>query len=234
MNKTAIKSIALSVRKKLRIRIENTVQLENEDEIEDVIYQWFRRLICIIYMDINGFLHKEEDKTLSSSKGNAKCRILRQWSTLHQILPIYFESPYEEHFLPEDLESIISVFRDTDKVLLEDWRQPEILGWFYQYFFFDKHDEVTGINKSRISEEYIQAVTQLFTPKWIVEYMVDNSLGRYWMESTGDCELVKSLKFYIPSNGSSTSKKIEPKEIKLLERIIQRLIQFNEPQTCCA
>ena len=108
MNKTTIKNISLSVRKKLRIRIENTLQLENDDEIENVIYQWFRRLICFIYMDINKFLPEEEDKMISSSKSDAKYRFLRQWSTWHKVLPTYFESPHEKHFIPEDIESIRS------------------------------------------------------------------------------------------------------------------------------
>ena len=64
----------------------------------------------------------------------------------------------------------------------EDWKdQVQIIGWMYQYYIAEKHNQVVNINKGTVKKEDIPAATQLFTTDWVVRYMVDNSLGRYWI-----------------------------------------------------
>jgi hypothetical protein len=75
----------------------------------------------------------------------------------------------------------------------------EIIGWLYQYYISEKKDEVfAGLKKNKkITKENIPAATQLFTPKWIVKYMVENSLGRLWLESHPNEELKAQWKYYL-------------------------------------
>lgn len=77
-----------------------------------------------------------------------------------------------------------------------DWKEEvEIIGWMYQYYISEKKDEVFAALKKnvKITKENIPAATQLFTPKWIVKYMVENSLGRLWLEGHPNEELQKNL-----------------------------------------
>ena len=81
----------------------------------------------------------------------------------------------------------------------EDWKEVEIIGWLYQYYISEKKDEVFADLKKnkKITKENIPAATQLFTPKWIVQYMVENSLGRLWLESHPNEELKAQWKYYL-------------------------------------
>ncbi|MDR2649910.1 MAG: hypothetical protein LBB94_09385 [Clostridiales bacterium] len=77
--------------------------------------------------------------------------------------------------------------------------QVEIIGWLYQYYISEKKDEVFAALKKnvKITKENIPAATQLFTPDWIVKYMVENSLGRLWLESHSDSPLRANWKYYL-------------------------------------
>ena len=82
----------------------------------------------------------------------------------------------------------------------EDWTdQVQIIGWLYQYFNSEKKDAVFAALKKniKITKENIPAATQLFTPDWIVRYMVENSLGRLWVEGHPDEELKSGWKYYL-------------------------------------
>ena len=219
MNKTAIKNVALTIKKLLKEKISQAKSKSNSD----IAYVWFRRLICLIYLKKNAFLlDGTEPIFLASHDDDLREKIIKQWERLHELLPDFFEALDEDikWFLPNNIGSIIPILTDTH-IPLEDWQQPEIIGWFYQYYFSDRHEEVAGINNSRIPKEDIFAATQLFTPKWIVQYMVDNSLGRYWIEASGDDSLVDNLKFYIKpkrqTRERSNEKKCSPKDIKILD-----------------
>lgn len=88
----------------------------------------------------------------------------------------------------------------------EDWKDetdnPDgptnavtIIGWMYQYYISKRHNEVINLTKGQVSKNDIPAATELFTTDWVVRYMVDNSLGRYWIERNPDSELRSKLKF---------------------------------------
>ncbi|WP_335934642.1 BREX-1 system adenine-specific DNA-methyltransferase PglX [Fusobacterium polymorphum] len=96
----------------------------------------------------------------------------------------------------------------------------ELIGWFYQYYNSEKREVVYNgsMKKSKINKEYIAPATQLFTPDWIVKYMVENSLGKLALESTGINENLKdNWKYYIDSEKEENSEKIKIEDIKILD-----------------
>ncbi|WP_324270435.1 BREX-1 system adenine-specific DNA-methyltransferase PglX [Fusobacterium polymorphum] len=96
----------------------------------------------------------------------------------------------------------------------------ELIGWLYQYYNSEKKDEVfESLKKNKkITKENIPAATQLFTPDWIVKYMVENSLGKLALESTGINENLKNnWKYYIDSEKEENSEKIKIEDIKILD-----------------
>ena len=96
----------------------------------------------------------------------------------------------------------------------------ELIGWLYQYYNSEKKDEVfEGLKKNKkITKENIPAATQLFTPDWIVKYMVENSLGKLALESTGiNDNLKNNWKYYIDSEKDENSEKIKIEDIKILD-----------------
>lgn len=128
---------------------------------------------------------------------------VRQCNKLGEIMSGVFEeiADYTELLLPDHLLVSDSVIRELVETIEEDdfREQVEIIGWMYQYYISEKKDEVfEGLRKNKkITKENIPAATQLFTPKWIVKYMVENSLGRLWQESHPDEELKKHWEYYI-------------------------------------
>lgn len=98
--------------------------------------------------------------------------------------------------------------------------QVEVIGWLYQYYNEEKKKEVVGMNKGIIAKEDIPVATQIFTTDWVVKYMVENSLGKYWIERNPNSKLKDSLKYFVtPKNGEIVhiNEKIRPEEIKFLE-----------------
>jgi type II restriction/modification system DNA methylase subunit YeeA len=75
----------------------------------------------------------------------------------------------------------------------DDWQKVEIIGWLYQFYISEKKDQVIG---KVVKSEDIPAATQLFTPNWIVKYMVQNTLGRQWMATYPHSSLKEKMEFY--------------------------------------
>ncbi|WP_286910865.1 BREX-1 system adenine-specific DNA-methyltransferase PglX [Clostridium sp. UBA1652] len=129
--------------------------------------------------------------------------LVKQCNELGKIIPQMFEkiSDYSELLLPDNLLEEGSVIRKMVEDIEEsDWlEEVEIIGWMYQYYISEKKDEVFAALKKnvKITKENIPAATQLFTPKWIVKYMVENSLGRLWLEGHPNEELQKEWKYYL-------------------------------------
>lgn len=121
---------------------------------------------------------------------------------LNKVFPFLFEriNDYTELLLPDDLTSELSIIQDIrDGMSIEDCAEVEVIGWLYQFYISEKKDELINAKKVYKADE-IAPVTQLFTPKWIVEYMVDNTLGQYWKEARPNTNILKSLQFYIKPN----------------------------------
>ncbi|WP_035294148.1 BREX-1 system adenine-specific DNA-methyltransferase PglX [Clostridium sp. KNHs214] len=161
--------------------------------------------------------------------------LVRQCNELGNIIPQMFEkiSDYTELLLPDNLLEEGSVIRKmVEDIEEEDWKEEvEIIGWMYQYYISEKKDEVFAALKKnvKITKENIPAATQLFTPKWIVKYMVENSLGRLWLEGHPNEELQKQWKYYLeeaeqePEVEEELKKireehsKLKPEDIKVLD-----------------
>lgn len=138
----------------------------------------------------------------NDTEGLYKYLVIKQCNALNEILPFMFEkiADYTELLFPSGLLMEGSVIRNmVETIDEEDWKEVEIVGWLYQYYISEKKDEVfEGLKQNKkISKENIPAATQLFTPKWIVQYMVENSLGRLWLESHPNEELKAGLKYYL-------------------------------------
>ena len=150
-------------------------------------------------------------------------------NNLYDILPELFEktNDYTEPLLSlsfADKDGIVyHLVHDIaeDDFNVEKEGQVEIIGWLYQYYISEKHDKVINIlGKGSIKKEDIPAATQLFTTDWVVRYMVDNSLGRYWIERHPESNLADKLDFFVtPKNGKITyiNEKIEPEELTFFD-----------------
>lgn len=129
--------------------------------------------------------------------------LIQQCNKLGEMMPLVFEeiTGYTKLLLPDYLLTESSVLHDLITMIKEeDWtKEVEIVGWLYQYYNAEKKDEVfADLRKNiKIGKDDIPAATQLFTPRWIVQYMVDNSLGRLWIESHQDDCLHKKLPYYL-------------------------------------
>ncbi|NLN95593.1 MAG: BREX-1 system adenine-specific DNA-methyltransferase PglX [Bacteroidales bacterium] len=118
---------------------------------------------------------------------------------LNILLPFLFEkiNDYTELLLPDDLVSELSIIHDFVQGMCdEDCREVEILGWLYQFYISEYNAELISSKKVYDKDE-IAPASQLFTPKWIVQYMVDNTLGQLWAEMNPSTTLLSKLDFYI-------------------------------------
>ena len=146
--------------------------------------------------------------------------LVRQCNELGKIIPQMFEkiSDYTELLLPDNLLEEGSVIRKmVEDIEEDDWKEEvEIIGWMYQYYISEKKDEVFAALKKnvKITKENIPAATQLFTPKWIVKYMVENSLGRLWLEGHPNEELQKEWKYYLEEAEQEPEVEEELKKIR--------------------
>ncbi len=144
-----------------------------------------------------------------------------QW---HAPMPFLFEQidDYTELLMPEDLLSQTSILAELRKVMTEDACQDvEIIGWLYQFYISKKKDQVfAGLKKNqKITAENIPAATQLFTPHWIVRYLVENSLGRLWLLNNPHSGLAAKMDYYIAPEEPETDflKITKPEEIRICD-----------------
>lgn len=121
----------------------------------------------------------------------------------NQVMPFLFEriDDYTELLMPDDLLSGNSILAYTREAMTPDACQDvEVIGWLYQFYISEKKDAVfEGLKKNqKITPDNIPAATQLFTPHWIVRYLVDNSLGRLWLLNRPCSKLAEQMAYYIP------------------------------------
>lgn len=159
-----------------------------------------------IHMELDGL---DMEKVYAYKEANDddelyKYLLINQCNALGRVLPGMFQkiSDYTELLFPGNLLRQGSVLQQMiEWIPEEDWQdQVEIIGWLYQYYNSEKKDEVFAAlnnDKVKITKENIPAATQLFTPDWIVRYMVENSLGRLWVEGHPNEELKSNWKYYL-------------------------------------
>ncbi|EOX3898585.1 BREX-1 system adenine-specific DNA-methyltransferase PglX [Vibrio alginolyticus] len=178
----------------------------------------------IIDMVLDGNKEEELYRTL----------LLAQCHQLSEAMPFMFEKLDDatELLLPDNLTKTDSILKDLVNDIPEDnWKdsetgkgQIEVIGWLYQFYISEHKDAVIG---KVVKREDIPAATQLFTPNWIVKYLVQNSLGRQWLATYPDSELKDKMEYYItPAEQSDdvieqlkaiTPTSIDPEEIKVLD-----------------
>nr|WP_288787014.1 BREX-1 system adenine-specific DNA-methyltransferase PglX [uncultured Blautia sp.] len=147
-----------------------------------------------IHLDLDGLNMEKvyELKDAEQTEELYKYLLIVQCNALNKILPGMFQrlSDYTELLLPDNLLREGSVIQQMIELIPEDdWKDAvQIIGWLYQYYNSEKKDDVFAALKKnvKITKENIPAATQLFTPDWIVRYMVENSLGRLWLEGHPD------------------------------------------------
>ena len=139
-------------------------------------------------------------------------------------MPYLFEkiADYTELLMPDDLLSGNSILAYTREAMTPDVCQDvEVIGWLYQFYISEKKDKVFDDLKKnkKITPENIPAATQLFTPHWIVRYLVENSLGRLWMLNRPNSKLVEQMDYYIkPEQAESDFLHIgKPEDIKMCD-----------------
>ena len=164
-----------------------------------------------IHLDLLG-LDKEKVYALKEANDEEalfRYLIIVQCNALNEILPGMFQrlEDFTELLLPDNLLREGSVIErlvkqgDAGSITEEDWRdQVQIIGWLYQYYNTEPKDKVFADLKKniKVTKEKIPAATQLFTPDWIVRYMVENSLGRLWLEGHPNENLQGEWKYYLP------------------------------------
>lgn len=146
-----------------------------------------------------------------------KYLIIKHCNDLNRFLPSMFEKidDYTEILFPEGLlakDSFIRQMTDIDFIPENNWKKVEVIGWLYQYYIAEEKDRVIKAKKKYKTEE-ISYATQLFTPDWIVRYMVQNSLGRYWVESHPEHrDLLGNWEFYLehPDPEGDIEEKLAP------------------------
>ena len=154
--------------------------------------------------------------------------LLTQCAELKAALPDIFvfgarDRDYTELLFPNNSLSgdsfIAKMLSETDEK--EDWQDAvQIIGWLYQYYNDERKNEVINIYKGTVKKEDIPAATQLFTTDWVVRYMVDNSLGRYWIERNPESKLAEKLEFFVtPKNGEikHIDEFVKPEDVKFLD-----------------
>ena len=147
-----------------------------------------------IHLDLDGLNMERvyELKEAEKTEELYKYLLIVQCNALNKILPGMFQkiADYTELLLPDNLLREGSVIQQMIELIPEDdWKDAvQIIGWLYQYYNSEKKDDVFAALKKnvKITKENIPAATQLFTPDWIVRYMVENSLGRLWLEGHPD------------------------------------------------
>lgn len=158
-----------------------------------------------INLEIDG-IDMEKVYALKNANDNDelfKYLIIVQCNALSEILPGMFQriADYTELLFPDNLLREGSAVEQMIALIpQDDWQdQVQIIGWLYQYYNSEKKDDVFAAlkNNVKITKENIPAATQLFTPDWIVRYMVENSLGRLWIEGHPNDELKSEWKYYL-------------------------------------
>ncbi len=123
--------------------------------------------------------------------------LVAQCNALSRAMPFLFEriDDDSELLLPDNLlrsDSVIAKL--VEEIPEEDWVEVEIIGWLYQFYISEKKDQVIG---NVVKSEDIPAATQLFTPNWIVQYLVQNSVGRLWLMANPQSSLAMEWPYYI-------------------------------------
>ena len=191
----------------------------------------------VLHLDLPGLNREKVAEYIESNdtEGLYRYLLLTQCNALNDPLPRMFEKMggYTELLLPNNILKQDSVLGHmVADIPEEDWQNAvQIIGWLYQYYNTELKDDTFALLKKnvKITKERIPSATQLFTPDWIVRYMVENSLGRLWLEGHPNAELHDGWKYYLDEAEQEPEveaqlaklreeyKIIKPEEIKVID-----------------
>jgi len=191
--------------------------LKNEPGIIDNYYEFefFKNLGSELQKELHDL---RDENTANSIEKLYSILMEEKCEELSNIMPFMFKKKgtYSDILFPTGLlmeNSLLVRLREE----IGKEAPIELIGWLYQFYNSEKKDEIFA-KKERISKENVPAVTQLFTPDWIVKYMVENSLGKLALESTGINENLKdNWKYYIESELDKNLEKIKIEDVKILD-----------------
>ena len=191
--------------------------LKNEPGIIDNYYdfEFFKNLDSELQKELHDL---RDENTANSIEKLYSILIEEKCEELSAIMPFMFKKKgtYSDILFPTGLlleNSLLVRLREE----IGKEAPIELIGWLYQFYNSEKKDEIFA-KKEKIAKENVPAVTQLFTPDWIVKYMVENSLGKLALESTGINENLKNnWKYYIESELDESSEKIKIEDVKILD-----------------
>ena len=160
-----------------------------------------------------------------------KYLLIVQCNALNSVLPVMFQKieDYTELLFPDNIlrqgsvvEQLVSQIPEEDFNIRSGNGQVEIIGWLYQYYITELNELVYdgNMSKNKVTKELLPAATTIYTPDWVVKYMVQNSLGKYWQSSHNDSELKSNWKYYLENNSSNNinlNAVTDPKGIKILD-----------------
>lgn len=178
-------------------------------------------------LDIEKVLAYKED---SNEDELFKYLLKVQCNALNEILPQMFQKleDYTELLLPDYLlregsviEALVNDIPEDNFDISSGNGQIEIIGWMYQYYISAKHEEVVDpLHGKVVKKEEVPAATQLFTTDWVVRYLIDNSVGRYWIERNPESQLTKELTYFVtPKDGQIkyVDEKIAPQDVTVFD-----------------
>lgn len=185
-----------------------------------------------LHLDIEG-LNKEvvfDLKERNRTEELYKYLLIVQCNALNGILPVMFQKieDYTELLFPDNIlregsvvEQLISQIPEEDFNIGSGNGQVEIIGWLYQYYISERHEEVVDpLHGKVVGKEDVPAATQLFTTDWVVRYIIDNSVGRYWIERHPESKLKEELKYFVSPKAESlkvVKDDIQPQEITVFD-----------------
>ena len=206
-----------------RVRVLSSEEGKNEPDIINEAME--------ISDDLGGYSNQEKElittalteKTPELMDSLYTMLFIKQCDALSEILPGLFEETsnylkllftphYDRGVIKELIDEIPEEYFDVEKE-----GQVQIIGWLYQYYNNAPHEEVVNMNGKAIQKDEIPAATQLFTPDWIVRYMVDNSLGKYYLERHPDSIVKHELKYLLPDEIKAINENQDITDYKLLD-----------------
>lgn len=184
-----------------------------------------------IQIDLDGL---DMDKVYELKDANKteelyKYLLITQCNALSTVLPRMFQKieDYTELLLPDYLlregsviEQMISMIPEDNFDVNSEGGQIEIIGWLYQYYISEKHEEVVDpLHGKVVKKEEVPAATQLFTTDWVVRYLIDNSVGRYWIEHNPSSTLSDKLTYFVKKKEEikTVDEKITPQDVTVFD-----------------
>lgn len=168
--------------------------------------------------DLDIEFNKEVYSNLGNDEMKFKYILLLICKKLGKVIPQVFGgiTDYIDLLIPDNmLNENGFVYKLVNNINVSNFEEVEIIGWLYQYYNQTEKDKAMN-SKNKYKKNEIPYVTQIFTPDWIVKYMVENSLLNYWINHGGSREILKEFPYYIDTQ-SETKERIDPKEISFID-----------------